>query len=77
MTFAVLAEVLDFVMVMNHYEYREEISIGFGVLLVVWYIAIISYVLRQALIYTATRSVVSSLGYFVTTYGFPMLIMEL
>lgn len=77
MTLAMLAEMLDFLMVMNHYEYREEVSIALGVLLVVWYIAIISYVLRQALVYTVTRSIVSSLGYFVTTYGVPMLIMEL
>jgi len=64
-------------MVMKHQEYSEEISIGIGVLLVGWYIAIVSYILRQAFATKMSLSVILAISYFVLTYGIPMLFMDI
>ncbi len=77
MTLAIAAEALDFVMVMNHEEYREEISISLAVLLVGWYIAIVSYILRQLLASKMSVSVILAFSYFILTYGIPMLFMDI
>lgn len=77
MTLAIAAEALDFVMVMNHEESRELISISLAVLLVGWYIAIVSYILRQLLTYRMSVSVIMAFSYFVLTYGLPMLFMDI
>lgn len=77
MTLAIAAEALDFVMVMNHYEYREEISIALGVLLVGWYIAIVGYIFRQFFWYKIPVSLLIAFSYFVLTYGMPMLVMDI
>jgi len=62
---------------MNHYENAEEISIGIGVLLVGWYLAIVSYILRRFFSYKTSLSVILALSYFVLTYGIPMLFMDI
>ncbi|CAG7857537.1 hypothetical protein MCAMS1_02402 [biofilm metagenome] len=77
MTLAIAAEVLDLVMVMRHEEYREEISTAIGVFLVVWYIAIVSYIFRQFFSYRISESVIFAFSYFVLTYGVPMLFMDI
>ena len=77
MTLATVTEALYFLMVMNHQEYAEEISIGIGALLVVWYIAIVSYILRQAFETKMSVSVILAISYFVLTYGIPMLFMDI
>lgn len=77
MTLAIATEALDFVMVMNREEYREEISISLGVLLVGWYLAIVSYILRQLFSYKTSVSVILAFSYFVLTYGLPMLFMDI
>ncbi|MGZ8137520.1 MAG: hypothetical protein ACXW1W_14470 [Methylococcaceae bacterium] len=77
MTLAIGAEVLDLVMVMNHQEYREEISIALAVFLVGWYIAIVSYIFRQLLLYKMSLSIILAFSYFVLTYGVPMLFMDI
>lgn len=77
MTLAIAAEALDFVMVMNREEYREEISISLGILLVGWYLAIVSYILRQLFSYKTSVSVILAISYFVLTYGIPMLFMDI
>ena len=77
MTLAIGAEVLDVVMVMNHHEYQEEISIALAVFLVGWYIAIVSYIFRQLLSYQMSISIISAFSYFVLTYGIPMLFMDI
>jgi hypothetical protein len=64
-------------MVMKHVEYREEISISLAVLLVGWYIAIVSYILRQLLEFKMSLSVVLAFSYFILTYGIPMLFMDI
>jgi hypothetical protein len=77
MTLAIATEALDFFMVMNHEKYHEEISISLGVLLAGWYIAIVSYILRQLLASKMSVSVILAFSYFILTYGIPMLLMDL
>lgn len=77
MTLAIGGEILDYVMVMQHWERREEISIAVAVLLVAWYIAIVSYIFRQFFAYQTSRSVISAFSYFVLTYGLPMMFMDI
>ena len=76
MTLAVLCEVLDFVLVINHFEFREEVGIALASFLVVWYLAIVGYVLRQFFKYGIKKSVSFAFTYFVLTYGIPMFIMD-
>jgi hypothetical protein len=77
MTLAIGAETLDYVMVMEHEVNREEISTALGVSLVVWYIAIVSYIFRQFFSYRVSECVVFAFSYFVLTYGVPMLFMDI
>ena len=76
-TLAIGAEALDFMMVMRHWQFREEISTALAVFLVIWYIAIVSYIFRQFFSYQTARSVVYAFSYFVLTYGLPMLFMDI
>ncbi len=77
MTLAIAAETLDHLMVMRHEAYREEISTALGVFLVVWYIAIVSYIFRKFFLYRISESVIFAFSYFVLTYGIPMLFMDI
>jgi hypothetical protein len=77
MTLAITAELLDLWMVMSHQEYREEISIGMAVFLVTWYISIVSYIFRRFFSYPTSVSLIYAFGYFVMTYGIPMLLMDI
>jgi len=64
-------------MIMEHVEKAEEISIGLGIFLVFWYIAIISYIFRQLLEFKMSGSIIMAFSYFVLTYGIPMLFMDI
>jgi len=77
MTLAIGVEILDFWMVMGHVERSEEISISIGVLLVIWYIAIVSYIFRQFFSFRTLYSVIAAFSYFVITYGLPMMFMDI
>jgi hypothetical protein len=77
MTLAIAAEALDFWMVMSKQELREEISIGLAIVLVGWYLAIVSYIFRQLLSYKMSASVIYAFSYFILTYGIPMLVMDI
>ena len=77
MTLATSTEGLYHLMIMQHIERAEEISIGLGVLLVIWYIAIISYIFRQLLEFKMSSSIIMAFSYFVLTYGIPMLFMDI
>jgi len=77
MTLAISAEMLDLWMVMSHQTYREEISISVAVFLVTWYIAIVSYIFRRFFNYPTSASIIFAFGYFVMTYGIPMLLMDI
>lgn len=77
MTLATMTEGLYFYLVMKHYEYAEEVSIGIAVALVLWYIAIVSYILRKSFLTKMSVSVILAFSYFVLTYGLPMLFMDI
>ncbi len=77
MTLAIAAEALDFWMVMSKQELREEISIGLAIFLVTWYLSIVSYIFRQFFSYKMSASVIFAFGYFILTYGIPMLVMDI
>ncbi|MDD5463371.1 MAG: hypothetical protein PHG00_17425 [Methylococcales bacterium] len=77
MTLATVTEGLYFLMVMKHEEHAEEISIGIGALLVIWYISIVSYILRQTFETRMSLSIILAISYFVLTYGIPMLFMDI
>jgi hypothetical protein len=77
MTLATVAEGLDFVLIMKHYPYREEIGIGLAVFLVLWYLAIVAYILRQMFDFKMGYSWTFAFGYFVLTYGIPMMFMDM
>lgn len=77
MTLATVTEGLYFLMVMDHNENAEAISIGIGFLLVGWYIAIVSYIFRQMLLFPMAISVISAFSYFILTYGIPMMFMDI
>ena len=77
MTLAIAAEALDFIMVMNHKTYRETVSISLAILLVAWYISIVSYILRQTFAFKMSLSVILAFSYFILTYGIPMLFMDI
>lgn len=77
MTLATATEGLYFWMIMAHKENAEEISIGIGIALVFWYIAIISYIFRQLLEFKMSNSVIIAFSYFVLTYGLPMMFMDI
>lgn len=76
MTLAVLCEVLDFILVINHFEYREEVGIGLATFLVIWYLGIVGYILRRFFAFKMTKSLLMAFFYFVLTYGIPMFIMD-
>jgi len=77
MTLAIGGEILDFVMVREHYEDRELVSIGLAVFLVTWYISIVSYIFRQMFSFRMSVSVITAFSYFVLTYGLPMMFMDI
>lgn len=76
-TLGIGVEILDYIMVRFQWLYREEISIGLGSILVIWYIAIISYIIRQFFSYKTFRSIYMAFSYFIVTYGLPMGFMDL
>ncbi len=77
MTLATVTEALYFSLVMKHHDAAEEISIAAGIFLVGWYIAIVSYIYRQMLLFPMGLSVTAAIGYFVLTYGVPMMFMDI
>lgn len=77
MTLAIATEALYFLMVIKHVKYSEEISIGIGALLLVWYLTIVSYILRKLFFYKTSVSLTLATSYFVLTYGIPMLFMDI
>jgi hypothetical protein len=77
MTLATVTEGFYFWMVMTHQENAEEISIWIGVFLVLWYLAIVAYILRRVLTYDRAASLVLAFSYFVLTYGLPMMFMDI
>ena len=77
MLLATATEGLYFWMIMTHKEKAEEISIGIGILLVMWYLAIVGYILRRTFHFKTVSSILLAFGYFVLTYGIPMMFMDI
>lgn len=77
MVLATVTEAVYFLLVRAHYQYAEEVSIAAGVLLVIWYLAIIAYILRKMFEFEMGISWLLSFSYFVLTYGLPMMTMDM
>ncbi|MCX7066535.1 MAG: hypothetical protein NTW85_02385 [Methylococcales bacterium] len=77
MTLAIVAEALNFLMTINHFHYREYVDISLATMLVSWYLAIVSYILRQTLETKMSHSVILAFSYFILTYGIPMMFMDM
>ncbi|MFZ2726214.1 MAG: hypothetical protein WAX77_08195 [Methylococcaceae bacterium] len=77
MTLAVAVEALYFYMVMEHIEASELISWILGGFLLVWYLAIVAYIIRRFFEYDIIASLILAFGYFVLTYGIPMMFMDM
>ncbi len=77
MTLAVCVEALYFWMVMARMEYYEEVATALGVLLVVWYVLIVAYIFRRFFNHPTNVSLIFAFGYFVLTYGVPMMMMDM
>ena len=77
MSLAIVAEALNFLMTINHFHYREYVDISLATMLVSWYLAIVSYILRQTLETKMSRSVILAFSYFILTYGIPMMFMDM
>ena len=77
MTLAIVAESLNFLMTINHFHYREYVDISLATMLVSWYLAIVSYILRQTLETKMSHSVILAFSYFILTYGIPMMFMDM
>ncbi len=54
----------------------EDVPTFLGVVLIIWYMAIISYIFRQVFQFRMASSVSLAIGYFLATYGGPFLVME-
>jgi len=54
----------------------EDYPIALGVLLLLWYLAIIAYIFRRMLDVHRNDSIGLAIGYFLMTYGLPFLLME-
>jgi hypothetical protein len=72
-TLGILTEILD--VFIRNTEYRD-LSMGLGVILVLWYVAIISYILRGMFDFRTAPSIGLAISYFLLTYGGPFLAME-
>lgn len=77
MTLAVATEALDHYMIMHHATYREEVSISLATFLVFWYLTIVAYILRKLFFFKISQSLMLAVGYFVLTYGIPMMLMDM
>ncbi len=72
-TLGIGAEVLDDRLQNTDYE---DYPIALGVLLLLWYLAIIAYIFRRMFAFHRNDSIVLAIGYFLLTYGLPFLLME-
>jgi hypothetical protein len=73
MTLGIATEILDHYLQRTQYEY---ISWYLGGALILWYIIILGYIIRQMFEYNLAASVILAFGYFSLTYGLPFLVME-
>lgn len=72
-TLGIGVEVLDVFVQQTDYE---DVPIYLGVVLIIWYMAILGYIFRQMFFSRMMASLLMALGYFLLTYGGPFLVME-
>ncbi len=72
-TLGIGTEILD--VYLHNTEYKE-VPMYMGVALILWYLAIISYVLRRMFVFKKSVCFGLAFFYFVATYGGPFLVME-
>ena len=77
MILAIACEVLNLILTLKHYEYREWVDAGMATFLITWYLTIVASILRQFFNYHLITSLSLAFGYFVLTYGIPMLFMDI
>ena len=73
MTLGIGVEIYDVFVKGTKYE---EYPTYLGVILIAWYMAILSYIFRQVFSFKMGSSVISAFFYFLLTYGAPFLVME-
>jgi len=73
MTLGIAVEIYDASVQGTEYE---EYPTYLGVFLIVWYLAIISYVFKQVFSFRMSNSAGLAVVYFALTYGGPFLVME-
>lgn len=73
MTLGIGTEILDHFLQRTEYEY---ISWYLGGALILWYLAILAYIMRRMFDYNNAASIILAFGYFSLTYGGPFLLME-
>lgn len=73
MTLGIGTEVLDYYLQRTPYE---NVSWYIGGLLILWYIFILGYIVRQMFAYNLIASVILAIWYFGLAYGLPFLVME-
>ncbi|MCX7089362.1 MAG: hypothetical protein NTV00_15090 [Methylococcales bacterium] len=73
MTIGIGVEVLD--VVLHKTEYKD-VPLYLGGILIVWYLMIVAYILRQMFSFKTWVSLVWAFFYFTLTYGLPFLFME-
>jgi hypothetical protein len=73
-TLGIGVEILEVLLRKTAYQ---ELPTYLGVLLVIWYLAIISYILKRLFDFEIRYCIILSIGYFSLTYGGPFVFMEM
>lgn len=73
MTLGVGLEILD---IFVHKTPYQEVPLYLGSALIIWYLAVLAYILRQTFSFKLFVSLLLATGYFIMAYGVPFLVME-
>ena len=73
-TLGIGTEILDAILLGTEYE---EFPLYLGVALILWYLAILSYILRKVFFFNTSASVGLAFGYFALSYGGPFVMMDI
>lgn len=64
-------------MVVNNIRYYEAVTGALATIFLIWYLLIVAYILRKLFKFEITQSIILAVGYFVLTYGIPMMFMDM
>lgn len=73
MTLGIVLEILDLFL---HKTPYKDLPLYLGGVLIVWYLFVLAYILRQMFSFEIFVSILMATGYFILTYGAPFLVME-